>query len=164
MTSHEYLLISQYRLLKQYSRRDCWEIQGIPVLTGEDANGLVKKNGEQIAVQIQDQHISISHRLKDSRSGTNHDPVLILKFARRSERDEFNRAKKNLRSKSIRDIGITRLCGNFLILLDVIECGQTRSSCNSNEVLRIEIYFYSFIEFQLVTSGLHQNLHENVIG
>ena len=44
-------------------RRECLEIRGIPVLTGEDTSQLVKKVWEIIEVQVQDQYISISDRL-----------------------------------------------------------------------------------------------------
>ena len=70
------LLKQEVNNMEQYMRRDCLEIRGIPVLTGEDTSQLVKKVGEIIEVQVQDHDISISHRLTDSRS--DRDPALIV--------------------------------------------------------------------------------------
>ena len=58
-------MYNDIELLEQYMRRDCLEIRGIPVLTGEDTSQFVKKVWEIIEVQVQDQDISISHRLAD---------------------------------------------------------------------------------------------------
>jgi len=47
----------------QYTRRECLEIRGVPVTTGEDKNEIVKKSGALIEVNINDTDISISHRI-----------------------------------------------------------------------------------------------------
>ena len=118
-------------------RRDCLGIRGIPVLTGEDTSQLVKKVGEIIEVQVQDQDISISHRLTDSRP--DRDPALIVKFAQRNVCDKFYKARKNLRGKSLRDIGITRFAGCKIFIVESLtqhnrklfnECLQKRKDLN----------------------------------
>ena len=47
----------------QYTRRECLEIRGVPVTTGEDTNEIVKKIGALIEVDINDTDISISHEI-----------------------------------------------------------------------------------------------------
>ena len=53
----------------QYTRRECLEIRGVPVTTGEDTNEIVKKIGALIEVDINDTDISISHRIPLSNNG-----------------------------------------------------------------------------------------------
>ena len=53
----------------QYTRRECLEIRGVPVTTGEDTNEIVKKIGALIEVDINDTDISISHRIPFSNNG-----------------------------------------------------------------------------------------------
>ena len=131
------LLKQEVNNMEQYMRRDCLEIRGIPVLTGEDTSQLVKKVGEIIEVQVQDQDISISHRLTDSRP--DRDPALIVKFARRNVRDKFYKVRKNLRGKSLRDIGITRFAGRKIFIVESLtqhnrklfnECLQKKKDLN----------------------------------
>ena len=45
----------------QYTRRECLEIRGVPVTSGEDTNEIGKKIGTLIDVDINDTNISISH-------------------------------------------------------------------------------------------------------
>ena len=52
--------------LEQYSRREWLEIQGIPISEGEDTNKSVMKVGELVGVEIEQDHISVSHRLPTS--------------------------------------------------------------------------------------------------
>ncbi|KAK3715348.1 hypothetical protein QZH41_001339 [Actinostola sp. cb2023] len=97
--------------------RDCLEIRGIPLHRDEDADDLAKKVGELIDVEIDDDDISISHRLQydgkqpssGSRAAPKYDPAIIVKFVRRNFRDEFYKARKHLRNKSTRDLGFTRI-------------------------------------------------------
>ena len=96
---------------QQYSRRDCLEIKGIPIQRNENTNEVVKSVGNLIGVEIKDEDISISHRLaaKNSQTGlTRNDPAIIVKFVRRGVRDQFYTARKHLRGKSTKDIGLSR--------------------------------------------------------
>lgn len=97
--------------IEQYSRRECLEIRGIPVLSGENTNEIILKIGEQIGVRIKDDDISISHRLATASRNENHskrESAIIVKFTRRDIRDQFYKARKNLRNKTTRDIGMLR--------------------------------------------------------
>ena len=95
--------------LEQYSRRECLEIRGVPVLPGEKTNEIVRKVGEVIGVAIECNDISISHRLPANRNNSrNTEPAIIAKFIRRDIRDQLYKARKNLRQITTRDIGILR--------------------------------------------------------
>lgn len=113
---------SEINDLEQYSRRDCLEIRGIPVVRDEDTTELVKKVGELLDVELSDDDISVSHRLQDGVSTRKdgvqiiRDPAIIVKFTKRSDRDEFYNARKNLKNKSTRDIGFTRQRGQPIFI------------------------------------------------
>ena len=94
---------------------DCLEIRGIPVVDDEDTNDLVKQVGQLIDVDVDEDDISISHRLAAPKSqGGPRDrviqnPAIIVKFVRRDLRDEFYSARNQLRSKTTRDLGMMRI-------------------------------------------------------
>lgn len=100
--------------IEQYSRRDCIEIRGVPCSQDESTDDIVEKVGEIIGVEVESDDISISHRLPDKvitrKDGTQikHDPAIIVKFTKRSTRDDFNYSRKELRNHSTRDLGFTR--------------------------------------------------------
>ena len=101
------LFLNQMNDLEQYSRRECLEIRGIPVREDEDTNEIVKKVGNLVDVEIEDEDISISHRLPMRKNST-YDPAIIVKFTRRDIRNELYEAKKELRNKSTKDLGLGR--------------------------------------------------------
>ena len=64
-------LRESYNELKQYSRRECVEIRGIPLpsLTEREmTNDIVKTVTEKMVPQIVDEDVSVSHRLAVSQS------------------------------------------------------------------------------------------------
>ena len=97
-----------YNQLEQYSRRDCIQIQGLPLQRLENTNEIVKNIGKLIHVDIDDVDISISHRLpsKNGRESQNVTPI-IVKFVRRHTKEIFYRARKNLRNVITMDLGYT---------------------------------------------------------
>ena len=99
--------------LEQYSRRECVEIRGIPLPAHQQS-----ENTDQIAIKVaglmgldvKDEDLSVSHRLKTSQTyhGKNAQaPPIIVKFARRTTREQFYRAKKKLQGVSTKDLGYT---------------------------------------------------------
>ena len=76
-----------------YSRRDCLELHGIPIQSGEDTDKLVQKVGDLVGTIIKNEDISISHRFPTRGNRT---PIIIAKFARRSVRDSLHKARRNL--------------------------------------------------------------------
>lgn len=99
--------------LEQYSRRDCIEIQGIPYTPDESTDNIVEKVGELTGVDIKGD-ISISHRLQDkviTRSDGSQfkcDPAIIVKFTKRSTRDDFYYSRKKLHQQSTSNFGYVR--------------------------------------------------------
>ena len=78
----------------QYIRRDCLEIRGIPVSAQEDTNELIiKAVGSIVDIPVEDNDISISHRMKSG----NTIPPIIVKFTRRCVRDAFYKARSRLK-------------------------------------------------------------------
>ena len=92
--------------LEQYGRQDCLEIRGIPVQEGEDTDTLVCSIGNLVNVNIKAEDISISHRLKSNPTARNQSPAIIAKFVRRSMRDKLYHARKYLKEKSTKDVGL----------------------------------------------------------
>ena len=78
--------------LEQYGRRECIEIRGIPVAqdsTNEDTNTIVKNGGKLMGIDIEDEDISISHSLPQSKKYKGKQigpPAIIARFARRDKR------------------------------------------------------------------------------
>ena len=82
--------------IQQYSRRDCLEISGIPILTLDSPANLTQEMGQLIGVTIDKQDISIAHRLPDTKEKKDR---FIVKFVRREKRDEFYKSRKHLGGK-----------------------------------------------------------------
>ena len=87
--------------LAQYSRRDCREITGIPVVPTDNPAKLVDEVAQVIGVQLDPQDISIAHRLP---STTKVKDRLIVKFTRREKRDEFYKKRFKLKTKTTKDL------------------------------------------------------------
>ncbi|XP_068734476.1 uncharacterized protein [Montipora capricornis] len=83
---------------QQYLRRDCLEINGVPISSYENPNQLVKEVGLLAGVEIDDRHIAAAHKLPDSKNVKDR---LIVKFIQRDKREELYKHRKNLVGKSI---------------------------------------------------------------
>ena len=96
--------------LEQYSRRDCFEIRGVPVPDLESTDAAVVKMAECIAVELDENDISTSHRLPmrkktSSQSKRPEQPPAITKFISRDKRDELYWAKSKLKNLTSADLG-----------------------------------------------------------
>lgn len=97
--------------LEQYSRRECVEIRGIPLPANprlENTNEIVMKVADLMEVDVKDEDISVSHRLKTSESyhGRNiQAPPIIVKFTRRAVKEKLYKARKKLTGLSTKDLG-----------------------------------------------------------
>ena len=56
---------------QQYLRRDCLEINGVPISSYANPNQLVKEVGSLAGVEIDDRHIAAAHKLPDSKNVKN---------------------------------------------------------------------------------------------
>lgn len=101
------LLELQSNDVRQYTRRDCLEIHGIPVEDGEDTNQLVKAVGDLMEVYLSDGDISTSHRLPSNKSykGNRKTPATIVKFVRRDVKNRFYSARKELKGYTTKSVG-----------------------------------------------------------
>ena len=72
--------------IQQYSRRDCLEISGIPILPLDSPANLTQEMGQLIGVTIDKRDISITHRLSDTKGKKER---FIIKIIHREKRDEF---------------------------------------------------------------------------
>lgn len=98
--------------LEQYSRRECVEIRGIPLPANEsvkeDTDNIAKQVANLIGVKIESDDISISHRLKTSKSYKGRDkeaPPIIVKFVRRKSKESVYKARRKLNSFTTKDLG-----------------------------------------------------------
>ena len=83
---------------QQYLRRDCLEINDVPISSYENPNQLVKEVGSLAGIEIDDRHIAVAHMLPDSKNVKNR---LIVKFIQRDKREELYKNRKNLVGKNI---------------------------------------------------------------
>ena len=108
--------ISDFKVIcneqEQYLRRECLEIQGIPLppkdsLHIEDTNKIAIKVGELMGVQTEAEDISISHRLPISSKYTwkRRFSAIFVKFVRCSTKEGYYRKKKKLHAFTTKDLG-----------------------------------------------------------
>ena len=97
---------------EQYMRRDCLEKKGIPYNEGEDTTELVKSVAELAGEEINDDDISISHRLQASdKSRTDSEgvvhlpspPPIIAKFVHRKQGEGREGVETGLTERTTRD-------------------------------------------------------------
>ena len=96
--------------LEQYSRRDCFEIRGVPVPDLESTDAAIVKMAECTAVELDENDISTSHRLPmrkktSSQSKRPEQPPAIIKFISRDKRDELYWTKSKLKNLTSADLG-----------------------------------------------------------
>ena len=96
--------------LEQYTRKECVEIRGIPVAatpSEEQTNNIVTNVGKLLGMDITQNDISVSHQMPQSQKhkGKPGPPAIIVKFTRRDVKDNFYRARKQLKDLTTRDLG-----------------------------------------------------------
>ena len=77
--------------LEQYARGDCLEITGITVVPNDSPALLVKEMSEIMGVNLNENDLSIAHRLPPTKKLKDR---LIFKFTRREKRDEIDSKRK----------------------------------------------------------------------
>ena len=87
--------------VQQYSRRDCLEITGIPILPEENPKQLIKEIGTLIDVNVEDANLAAAHRLPDTKNVKHR---LIVKFVHRDKREEMYKKRRNLIGKNISNL------------------------------------------------------------
>lgn len=87
--------------MEQYSRRDCIEIQGVPEASREDtisSRSVVQTVGNAIGFKVENHMIDPRYKLKKSESRPSQIRKIIVKFFRRTVKEEFLR-KKTIKRK-----------------------------------------------------------------
>lgn len=79
--------------LNAYSRRDCLEISGIPVIQNEKTDEIVFSVARKMGITLDKNDISVSHRMHMPSKGH---PRIIAKFVHRRKRDEFYNERRNV--------------------------------------------------------------------
>ncbi|XP_022796131.1 uncharacterized protein LOC111334604 [Stylophora pistillata] len=102
------ILHDENKILK--TRRECVEIRGIPVAatpSEEQTNNVVTDVGKLLGMDITQNDISVSHRMPQNQKhkGKPGPPAIIVKFTMRDVKDNFYRARKQLKDLTTRDLG-----------------------------------------------------------
>lgn len=145
--------------MEQYTRRDCVEISGIPVQQHEDTKDLVIQVGSLMGLDIDERDISVSHRLPSksrsdsyssrlrsrvgSLNSSDQHQKIIVKFVRKDIKTSFYGARKHLKDKSTRDLGLSRSSVNKIY---VSESLTAKNKILFNECLKFKKeHRYNFI-------------------
>lgn len=89
---------------EQYSRLNTVEINGIPEQANENVIGLIQKVGNCLGLQIHDDAVDACHRLGSNRVGEERPRGIVVKFTRRTIKEELltkRRVKRNLNTSDI---------------------------------------------------------------
>ena len=92
--------------LEQYTRRECVEIRGIPVAANpweEQTNSIVEDVGKLLGLDITENDISACQRMPQRQASG--PPAIIVKFMRCDVKDNFYRARKQLKDLTTQDLG-----------------------------------------------------------
>ena len=98
--------------LEQYGRRENLEIHGVPTMRKESTNQIVKTVAKTLNVQLDERHISTSHRLKQNEEDTRQHPSIIVRFTNRDKRNEIFRKRKMLQTNQFTRESINSTFGN----------------------------------------------------
>lgn len=95
------------------------ESRGIPVAatpSEEETNNIVKDVAKLLGADITENDISVSHPISQSQKhkGKPGPPAIIVKFARRDVKDNFYRARKQLKDLTMQDLGYSKENKNYL--------------------------------------------------
>lgn len=92
--------------LQQYTRNNSVDIQGVPELRGENIVDVVHRVSRAVRFDLKEDMIDVVHRLAGGK-GDSRPRGIILKFVRRTDRDELLRLAKVKRGFSASELGTT---------------------------------------------------------
>ena len=84
---------------------ECLEFYGIGKRPIEDTNKIILTIGDALGVQINEEDISVSHRLPQNKHNVVKPPIIIAKFVRRDTKENLYRARSKLRHITTQDLG-----------------------------------------------------------
>ena len=94
---------------EQYSRREWLEFCGIGKRPIEDTNKIILTIGDALGVQINEEDISVSHRLPQNKHNVDKPPIIIAKFVRRDTKENLYRARSKLRHITTQDLAFKEI-------------------------------------------------------
>jgi len=90
---------SEVEELEQYSRRNCLLIHGIPYVKGEDTdNAVLNFLKKKLDIELEDNSIDRSHRLKCITTTKNRPKPIVVKFVTHNDKDWVYYNKKKLKN------------------------------------------------------------------
>jgi len=93
-------LDSKLEELEQYSRRNCLLIHGIPHIKGKDTDKVVLNFlKKKLDIELEDDSIDRSHRLKSTATTKNKPKPIIVKFVTHNDKDWVYYNKKKLKNQ-----------------------------------------------------------------
>ena len=98
--------------IKQYIRRDCIEVTGVPLTPDVNAKQIIVEIGQLMGMELTEHHVSIAHPLPATRNIKNR---LIAKFVHRYVKDEFYKKRKMMAVKTTKDLPSVARNGPILI-------------------------------------------------
>ena len=107
MTENMSVLEARLDDQEQYQRSQCLEFKGIPAQEDEDTNDIVTQVAQLVGVDLNEEDISVSHRLPARNAqwkGPPSPPVIIAKFTRRDIKDKIYKARFKLKNKTSCDL------------------------------------------------------------
>jgi hypothetical protein len=167
--------------MQQYSRRDCVEISGIPEEPDENTDALTVKIGSLMGIRIHESDISISHRLPQkvqnesyssrlrSREGTtsgnraNRFPKIIVKFARRSVKDQFYQGRRNLKDKTTKDLDFSLTLVNNIFISERLTSKNKELFKECLQFKKIHSFKYIWIQSGRIYLKKNKDLPSHII-
>ena len=94
------VLENEINHLEQYGRWDMLTLKGIPKQAGESTDDVIINVANMLEVDLPVRDIDISHR-----TSNNTDAGIIIKFNSRRKRNEIYGKRKNLKNKTVKELG-----------------------------------------------------------
>lgn len=132
------LLETRLDSLEQYSRINCLEINGIPEEKNENVFDIIKKVGEGVGVPIDGKDIDTCHRLGAARGeDSRRTRGIIVKFVRRSIKEELLYKRRVKRNFNTKDIGFEDRPAEVIYMNESLSTGR-RQVFNAARMLKKE--------------------------
>ncbi|XP_077991077.1 uncharacterized protein LOC144445411 [Glandiceps talaboti] len=123
--------------LQQYTRRNILEISGVPQHAGEDTDDIAIRVAEAVGVIVSASDIDNSHRLprrhQENTTERKQPPPIIVKFTRRTVRNNIYYSRKNLKDKTPKHLNLDRQATNRIYINESLSSVMKRLFHQANE-------------------------------
>lgn len=130
--------------MEQYSRANCLEINGIPESKSETVLEIIKKVGTVLNVNVKDEDIDACHRLGTKLDGKNRG--IIVKFVRRTMKDEILRKRKIKRNLNTSDIGFSSGPADVVYINESLSAERRKVLSAARGIKRDQGYTYVWVK------------------